>query len=54
VLGRRNRCTAENLLLCRFVRHRSHMTLLGLEPGPPRWKPATNRLSYYTAQSART
>jgi hypothetical protein len=25
------------------------MTRLGFEPGPPRWKPATNRLSYGAA-----
>jgi hypothetical protein len=28
---------------------KSHMTRPGFEPGPPRWKPATNRLSYGAA-----
>jgi hypothetical protein len=38
----------ENLPQYRFVHHKPHM-LPGREPGPPRWKPATNRLSYGTA-----
>jgi hypothetical protein len=37
----------ENLLQCRFVHRKPHM-LSGCEPGPPRWKSATNRLSYGT------
>jgi hypothetical protein len=28
----------ENVLQCHFVRQKSHMTWLGLEPGPPRWE----------------
>jgi hypothetical protein len=28
---------------------KSHMTRPGFEPGPPRWKPATNRLTYGAA-----
>jgi hypothetical protein len=28
----------ENLLQCRFVYHKSDMTLPGLEPRPPRWE----------------
>jgi hypothetical protein len=30
---------------CHFVHHKSHMTRHGLEPGPPQWEAATNRLS---------
>jgi hypothetical protein len=29
----------ENLPHCCLVHHKSRMTLLGLEPGPPRWSP---------------
>jgi hypothetical protein len=32
-----------------FVHHKSHLTRPGREPGPTRWKPATNRLSYGAA-----
>jgi hypothetical protein len=39
----------ENQSQCHFVHYKSHMTWPGLEHGPPRWKPATNRLSYGTA-----
>jgi hypothetical protein len=35
-----------------LVYHKSHMTWLGLETRPPRWKPATSRLSYGTATSS--
>jgi hypothetical protein len=28
----------ENLRQCHFVRHISHMSCLGLEPGPSRWE----------------
>jgi hypothetical protein len=35
----------ENLTQRHFVHHKSHLT----KPGPPWWKPATNRLSYGAA-----
>jgi hypothetical protein len=38
----------ENVTQCHFVHNKSHMTWAGLEPGPPTWKPAINRLSYGT------
>jgi hypothetical protein len=38
----------ENLPQCRFAHHKAHM-LPRRETGPPRWDPATNRLSYGTA-----
>jgi hypothetical protein len=36
----------ENLPQRHFAGHKSYMNRPGLEPGSPRWKPATNRLSY--------
>jgi hypothetical protein len=36
----------ENLPQRHFVHLKSHLTRPGIEPGSPRGKPATNRLSY--------
>jgi hypothetical protein len=40
----------KNLTECHFVRHKSHMNWPEREPGPRGEKPATNRLSYGTAE----
>jgi hypothetical protein len=39
----------ENMHLCHFAHHKSHMTRPGLEQGHRCGKPATNRLSYSAA-----
>ena len=38
-----------NLSQYHFVHHKSHMDWPEIEPGPPRWEPATNCLSHGTA-----
>jgi hypothetical protein len=38
-----------NLSQCHFTHHKFHMALPGIDPGPPRWKAATKRLSHDTA-----
>jgi hypothetical protein len=42
--GTRSRNTRKNQPQCHSVDHRSHMTWIGLEPWPPRWEAATDRL----------
>jgi hypothetical protein len=37
-IGKETEVLGENLSQCHFVRHKSHMTWHGLEPGPPRWE----------------
>jgi hypothetical protein len=38
IIGRGNRSNGENLRQRHFVHHKSHMTITGLEPGPPQWE----------------
>jgi hypothetical protein len=38
IFGRVNRSTRRKHSQCRFVHHKSYMTLPWLEPGPPRWE----------------
>jgi hypothetical protein len=40
----------ENLPQCRFVHHKSHMLCPDANPGRRGGKPASNRLSYFTAK----
>jgi hypothetical protein len=40
----------KNMSQCHFVHHKSHMDWPGIEPGPPRWEAAANRLSHGTAE----
>jgi hypothetical protein len=53
MFGRGNRSIlGENLPQCLFVHYKPHM-VPKREPGPPRRKPASNRLSYGTAVASR-
>jgi hypothetical protein len=37
-IGRGTEVLGENLLQRHFVHHKSHMSRLGFEPGPPQWE----------------
>jgi hypothetical protein len=37
-IGRETEVLGENLSRRHFVHHKSHLTRLGIEPGPPRWE----------------
>jgi hypothetical protein len=39
-IGRETELLGENLRQRHFVHHKSHLTRLRLEPGPPRWETA--------------
>jgi len=41
----------ENPSKCHFVYRKSHMDLRGIEPGPPRERPGTDRLSHLYVNS---
>jgi hypothetical protein len=45
-IGRGTEVLGANLLQCHFVRHKSHMTRPGREPGPPRWQPSYDVANY--------
>jgi hypothetical protein len=45
-LARETEVLGENLVQCRFVRHKFHMAWPGLESGPHGGVPSTNSLSY--------
>jgi hypothetical protein len=48
-IGRGNRSTWRKPAPVQLCPPQTPHALLGREPGSPRWKPATNRLSYCTA-----
>jgi hypothetical protein len=53
-LARETEALGENLLQRHFVHHKPHMTILRLEPGPPRWEAWTFLLYGYPYSAMRS